>query len=139
MGVYLHVVDLGMPGWDAMRDWKIQSNIARTNGTSGYNRSIPNTYIRAEQAGSPAAPAFADWAAMWNHNYTKGNASEYFVKADLTQAHMPAAIGNFAFITMTAGNLNWAARQGVPNTSGSRTWLNHEMAGRWAYQKWAIS
>ena len=35
----LHMVDLGIPGWEAMREWKIQDPIARTNGISGYNRS----------------------------------------------------------------------------------------------------
>ena len=43
---YLHMADLGIAGWDAMRDWKIQDQIARTNGTSGYNRSLVDTYTR---------------------------------------------------------------------------------------------
>jgi hypothetical protein len=38
-----------------------------------------------------------------------------------------------------AGILNWARRQGVPDVEPSRDWLGAEMAGRWAYMRWAVA
>ena len=63
---YLHMVDLGIAGWDAMRDWKIQDQIARTNGTSGYNRRGQHLYAHTDRGRRWSSAA--DWGALmaWN-------------------------------------------------------------------------
>jgi hypothetical protein len=135
MAVYLHMVDLGLTGWDELRDWKIAGDIARTDGVCGYNRSIPIAYVRHVTAGSPAAPVHEDWSALWQWNEAN---DPYYSGADPTQRHL-AASAELGYCTYMAGILNWARRQGVPDVEPSRDWLGAEMAGRWAYMRWAVA
>lgn len=135
-GVYHHMVDLGL-GWEVMRDWKDAGLIARTNGTSGWNRSIPVAYIVQVAKGSPTAEVCKDWTDKWDYNYT-ADVQGYYANADLTQAHLAPDV-SYGYCTYTMACLNWAKAQGVPDIDTSRNWMRTEMAGHIGVMRWAFA
>jgi hypothetical protein len=138
MGVFLHMNLLGLSGWDAMANWKILGVIARTNGTSGYNKSVPTAYDRMLTTGGGTAPVCADWAGVWASGVTYRAFYYTPPNSDPAGLHITASNADIGYQEYVNANLNMAARLGIAGVAGSKTWLNAEMVGRMLYQRWAV-
>ena len=135
--VFCHMVDIGIPGWRELAEWKMQDPIARTNGTSGYNRSLVATYTRSDAEGSPGAPVHADWTTLFAWNVANNHYSDWAgYSGDGT--HLSRNI-NTDFANQTLACINWGFRLGIAGTEPGHTWLSAEMVGKVTNQRWAIS
>ena len=135
MSVYEYFVDLGMPGWEEIRNWKLPGVIARTDGKSGYNRSIPIAYVRQVACGSPTAAVCEDWKHLWDFNVQDD--PTYYGDGDPTQAHLAPSV-NLGYATQTTACLNWALRQGCSEATESQRWMTAEMTGRMQVLRWCV-
>jgi hypothetical protein len=148
----LHLIEMGFTTWETLTAWKFAGVVARTNSTSGYNRSIPNNYVRQVRAGSNTAAVLADWASLFAFQAsTSGYASGiYYSPNDSTQAHLALTnntlgtvqylqVQGLHYISMTNAALNLGARQSRPGASASKTWLNAEMSGKIPSMRWSMS
>jgi hypothetical protein len=145
MNVLLLIVRLGFTAWQPMVDWKLQGVIDRTNGTSGYNRSIPCQYIIQVYPGNTTGPLFADWASMFAFmSSPRGyGGGIYYFPNDPTQAHLafnnPGL--NVQYDEKTICALTMAMQQGLrpSDVTPCYNWLLAEMAQHRGTLQWNVN
>jgi hypothetical protein len=124
---------LGHRDWMPILAWKMKCTIARTNGTSGWNRSTPVAYWMGIRA-SKDLP-YLSWAECWALNVKLG------VVKESDPAHLST---DPTYPSYALGALAIASAVGVPGAKPCYDWLRGEIAaqtsrGRPIRRKWSIA
>jgi hypothetical protein len=110
--------------WVAVRDFSIRNAIARTNNTSGWNRSIPTVYgwqVAPNGSGS-SATIFTTWAAMWAYNitpaaYSYGDTIGYDPAGQIIGPKV-----NPNYVVETNFSLSWCGQRGNTAAAACNAW-----------------
>jgi hypothetical protein len=140
------VVQLGHTEFQPALVWKLQSTLARTNGTSGWLRSNPAMYEVAMKA-AVAGPWLTSWGAAWALNMSIQPSLMLFNPADPTgnaKLHLLSEGGSITYPSYTLGALAMAARLGIAGAAAPLAWLNAEITEQLSSaitpdRKWCIT
>jgi len=130
------VVKMGHTDWIPILAWKLWFTIARTNGTSGWNRTYPVPYNMALRA-SPTAPYVNTIPDAWSLNVQMQPA---LATADNT--HLPVGV-DLTYPSYMQAALAMAIPY-VPEAQACRDWLLAEIkantnASHFMEYKWSIA
>jgi hypothetical protein len=117
---------MGYADWTPVLRWKIKSNIARANGTSGWPRSHPTLYYAEMQPAGGGAPA-KNWRELALANKLDPTTNETLD---------PKVDRNYAAFARAA--LALAVRDGVGDAAKPYQWLDAEIRGKYIPWRWAF-
>jgi hypothetical protein len=115
---------MGYSDWAPVFQWKIKSNIARTNGATGWPRAQPTFYYADLQRDGVAATNWRDLAVL--NKLDPANNDTLDPKVD----------GNYAAFSRAA--LAMAVRENVPGAEEPYRWLDDQIRQKYIPWRWAI-
>ena len=137
------VVGMGHADWRPVLEWKVEDEVARTSGASGWIRAVSSPY-RMGLRQTSTSPWFSTWADAWT--WTSTNTGLTYVDPDTL---VVTGAGSLTYPSITLGALGAAANQGVAAAAPNYQWLLTQLqknltpsnghAGYYTSQKFAIS
>src|SRR5207342_1641828 len=94
--IFAWLVRMGFDDWKPIAEWKAKNTIGRTNGTSGWQRSVSTPYRQLLKA-AKADPFFDNWTDSWELTKTRYN----FTNTD--QDHLNTTGNDISYPTYTEG------------------------------------
>jgi len=136
--IFAWIVRMGFEDWKPIVEWKAKNTIGRTNGTSGWSRSVSTPYRQLLKA-TKADPLFDNWNDSWN--LTK----ERYNFQNIEQDHLNTTGNDITYPTYTEGALAACKGIGIDAAGASYDWMKTEVdrlisatTARSRARKWCI-
>ena len=137
--VLCHVVMIGHADWKPIMEWKLANTVARTNGTSGWQRARTTIYTMVLRE-TDKSPYVEDWQAVWDLN-VKMQPPEF---SDIPDPDKIPAGASLTYASYTMSSLALASVLGVEGAADCYTWLrgqieNNSDDNTYIDRKWSMS
>jgi len=136
--IFAWLVRMGFDDWKPIAEWKVKNTIGRTNGTSGWQRSVSTPYRQLLKA-TEADPFFDNWTDSWELTKQRYN----FTNTD--QDHLNTTGNDISYPTYTEGALACARSIGITDANDPHDWIHTEVerlidetTQRYRARKWCI-